>query len=138
MSNKSDSSSGGFGIVTVGSGIYAYATTAAFTGLKGIFASAVVGMGTSFIAGLYGIGGAAVAGAAVGGLAMLAKSRSAGEIAIAAAVVGGLASGAYGIYKGYGFTHDMILNGVKGGEESIQIDDQASVSNKAVSSYTFG
>lgn len=107
--NSSGGKSGGIGLTTMVSGIYAYFN------LTPYFASAVgkgvaalgVGLGTSFGGGVGALGGAAVGGGA-GALAGGRRNRAIG--ATVGAVMGGISGFAGGVYGGYSLTYDFMVN----------------------------
>lgn len=112
--NSTSTSSGGIGLTGLIAGIYAYSTIPALTGLKGAFAAAMIGGGTSLTSTIYGMGGALVGitvGGAVGGLIRGDKGARTGMM------IGGyglaIAAGISGIPKGYGLAKDIVLNGVE-------------------------
>lgn len=112
MTNKKvEKSSGGISLVTGISGIYAYATVPSFTGVKGAFAAAMTGMGTSLASGVYALGGGAVG--AIGGGALGSLAGRSKEGAVIGGLVAGLGSAAYGIVDGYGHAKDIMVNGMK-------------------------
>ena len=116
MSDSKTSGGGGIGIVTLISGIWAYAATPSLTGLKGAFGAAMVGSGTSLACGLFALGGLAggAAGAIIGAPAGKAK-----ESAMVFGIVGALGSGVVGIGMGYSTAVDIVTEGVNGNETEV-------------------
>ena len=108
-SSSSSSSSGGVGLVGLVSGIWAYAATPSFVGLKGAFAAAMVGTGTSLACGLFALGGGLTA-AAAGGLVGSAAGKGK-ETAVVFGLVGALGSGVVGIGMGYSTAIDIATEG---------------------------
>ena len=94
-----------FAAIKLGSFGWAWATTPSFTGLKGVFAAALVGGGTTAIAALCAIGG----GLALGAVGLIFGRGGAAAGLLAGAFMGA----AVGAYQGYGLTHDIVENGME-------------------------
>lgn len=102
---------------------YAYVTSESMTGLKGVFAAAMTGAGTTIGATVHSLFLGAAALVIGGGIARLRgkDKQTIEDWAFGSALIAIVLGGAYGVYNSYGYAKDIAVNGTLPRPEILEV-----------------